>query len=121
LGERANFRVGWRAQGDPVALPPETRREVILVLAEALANVERHADATLVDMMLVWEPHCMRLTMTDDGRGFDAGSVSADGGMGLWVMRQRAQEIGGQLELASSGGRGTTITLMVPIERPAQP
>jgi signal transduction histidine kinase len=67
------------------------------------------------------EPDHWRITIVDDGHGFDVAAVlrsyETRGSLGLLNMRERAQAVGGQLDLASAAGQGTTITLVIPSAR----
>lgn len=87
-----------------------TAVEVVIVrtVQEALTNVRRHARATTVTVDLVQD----RLTISDDGDGFDPDLPQ--GGYGLRGMRARAEQIGARLTVTSAPGAGTTITLDVP-------
>jgi signal transduction histidine kinase len=99
----------------PAAWSPAGRREVFLFIKEALTNIVRHAQASAVDLTLVANERELRLEIHDDGKGFDTAATS--GGMGLASMRERARAIGGNLTLTSSPGKGTHITLTVPVAR----
>ena len=99
----------------PAAWSPAGRREVFLFIKEALTNIVRHAQATAVDLMLVADDRELRLEIRDDGKGFDTTTTS--GGMGLTSMRERARAVGGRLVIDSEVGKGTRITLIVPVAR----
>ena len=89
---------------------------------EALQNAAKHANARNVRVRLYLQRDKMVLEVTDDGTGFDAGSAagaSGPTGFGLAGMRERAELLGGKLELASSPERGTTVRLTVPLSPPA--
>jgi signal transduction histidine kinase len=89
--------------GDPVALGPEARLALYRTAQEALTNVRRHARASRVDVRLRWDPGGAELTVENDGA---APSDGADGrpGYGLTGMRERAELLGGRLEVGSAGG-----------------
>jgi two-component system NarL family sensor kinase len=89
------------------------------VAQEALTNVGRHAGARSIALTLdagegITTGERLRLTIEDDGRGFDPDSVAA-GHFGLIGMRERARLLGGTLEVASAPGSGTRIDLDVPL------
>jgi signal transduction histidine kinase len=81
--------------------------EVARVVQEALANVRRHSAARRVTVSLGRE----RVEVRDDGRGF---GPETPAGMGLTGMRERAQSLGGQLEVEAQPGRGTLVRLRLP-------
>ncbi|HEV2456048.1 MAG TPA: sensor histidine kinase, partial [Verrucomicrobiae bacterium] len=97
----------------PVPLSAEVRHNLLLVAREALQNVVTHARATEVRLVLQLTDDCLRLTISDNGKGFDPDLVSAHGN-GLKNMRQRIQSIGGQLEITSASGLGSNISFSVP-------
>ncbi|TDD37522.1 hypothetical protein E1287_08065 [Actinomadura sp. KC06] len=101
--------------------PDETaavRYEIISIVREALANVERHADARHV--LVVRDTAASTLLVRDDGRGFVPPEgdrldlLARDGHYGLIGMRERAHRIGGRLTVDATPGQGTTVTLQMP-------
>ena len=72
----------------------------------------KHADARQVRVRLCYLAAAVRLTVTDDGKGFDLGG--ATGGYGLTGMRDRVSQVGGTVEVASVPGRGTEVSAEVP-------
>jgi signal transduction histidine kinase len=93
-------------------LPPEVEQGVYRIAQEALANVARHAGATELGVTLTFDGSIM-LTVTDNGYGFDGTAVRGDH-MGLQLMRERAEMLGGTLDVVSHSGGGTTVRLMAP-------
>ena len=91
--------------------------DLFLIAQEALANAAKHAGATrvLVSLRCV-DDECVSLQIIDNGRGFEVGTATAVLGHGLSNMEERAHQIGGEFEIASSAGDGTTITIRVPTE-----
>jgi ligand-binding sensor domain-containing protein/signal transduction histidine kinase len=96
-----------------VALAPDRRKHLLLILKEAITNIARHAGASSVQIVLSLEHRRLRLRVTDDGHGFDT-SASAQG-TGLHSFRTRAGEIGGKVSIVSSPGGGTTLDVTAPI------
>ena len=94
-------------------LPPEVGVELLRVLREALTNVRRHSRAGRVEVRLWTEGETMVAEVADDGRGFDP--AAARGGVGLVGMRERAEAVGGELEVSSRPGDGTKVTVRVPL------
>lgn len=97
------------------ALPAAQEEAVLRVAQEALHNALRHADAELVTVSLTRSGPGARLTVTDDGKGFDPRTVRRAGRhLGLVSMRDRAGGVGGGLTVTSAPGEGTTIEMEVP-------
>ncbi len=86
-------------------------------IQEALANAFKHADSKQIRISAAGREQ-FKISVTDDGRGFDPHSVRRDG-LGLPGMRARVQAIGGRLDIASSAGRGTTVTALFEL-KPAE-
>jgi two-component system, NarL family, sensor kinase len=97
-------------------LPKGVEALLYRLCQEALNNVAAHAAASRVDVRLVIVPDHVRLSVEDDGRGFDPGGVSADR-HGIVGMKERAAALGGSLEIRSEPGAGTGVEAAVPLER----
>jgi len=97
-----------------VDLPAHTRGEVLQIAREALSNTARHAGASTARVSLRREDHALRLVLSDDGSGFDRSVAAPVGHHGLANMRDRAEALGGSLDLESDE-TGTTIIVMVPL------
>jgi two-component system, NarL family, nitrate/nitrite sensor histidine kinase NarX len=102
--------------GDALPLAPDDQLQVMHILQEALSNVRKHAQAKRVDVEVHRGPDHL-FVVRDDGRGFDPTRSPADGDahVGLRIMRERAEKIGATVTIASRPGRGTEITLRVPM------
>jgi signal transduction histidine kinase len=94
------------------------------IAQEALTNVAKHAAATQVDVSLTLDAQQARLTVRDNGRGFDTASRRAgaigDAGWGLLGIEERANLLGGQAVVESSPGAGTQVGVTVPIPAPEE-
>lgn len=97
---------------------PELEMNLYRIVQESLNNVAKHAGASSVSVILEHRGGEIRLIIEDDGRGFDADSLhvpdAPGGGLGLVGMRERAELIGGTLEIESAFGVGTTIYVRIP-------
>jgi signal transduction histidine kinase len=93
-------------------LPPDVEQCVYRIAQEALVNVMHHAQARRVTVTLHAESGRLTLTISDDGCGFEPDAVDADRHLGIRGMRERAEVIGGILEIESTPGRGTTVRLI---------
>jgi signal transduction histidine kinase len=103
---------------------PETRWELFSIVREAMRNVERHANADKVRVILGYAGDDIVLTITDDGGGFEIPTKIADladgGHFGVIGMSERAERVGGDLELESATGEGCTLRVTVPARVPAE-
>lgn len=103
-----------------IKLDPERRRHLFLIFKEAINNIARHADCRTVFLSLTIVHNQLWGEICDDGRGFTANGddpASSTNGHGLDNMRRRAAQVGGQVEIDSSPGRGVSIRLMIPLKR----
>jgi signal transduction histidine kinase len=116
-------RFGIPAEGriDPIVekLGPRTQAELLRIAQEAFANARKHADATRVRVQAEPTPTGLRLTVSDNGRGFELGAVGSRG-YGLRSMRERAELIGASLAIESRPMDGTRVIVDVPLTRAAQ-
>jgi two-component system, NarL family, sensor histidine kinase UhpB len=114
--KRFSARTGIEARldtaGDPDELADVIQTAIYRVAQEALTNVTRHAGATVVELIVAQKNGDVELRVSDDGRGFDP--AVRGGGLGLIGMAERARLVGGELDVRSAPGGGTTITLRVP-------
>ena len=102
-------------------LSEDIRMTLYRVVGEALTNVCKHArGATAVSIVISCEPSLLRLSVTDDGCGFDpkltteTAAKSMGNGLGLVGMRERLALVGGEIEIESSPGSGTTLFARIP-------
>ncbi len=102
----------------PSRLRPNVEIGVYRLLQEALQNVSAHAQATHVDVVLAFAPHILKLTILDDGCGFDLAQATGNGNgrLGLLGMRERAESLGGHIFIQTEPGKGTHVELIVPIQ-----
>jgi two-component system, NarL family, sensor histidine kinase UhpB len=116
---RTGIEVRLHTEGDPNELPEVVQTAIYRVAQEALANVGRHAGATVVEVDLEAEDGEAELRVRDDGAGFDpgviprAGSQGPGAGLGLSGMAERARLVGGELDVRSAPGGGTSVTLRI--------
>lgn len=100
----------------PFSLPSHVAIQATRIIQEALTNVRKHACASVVVVWLEPLEACLRITVEDNGRGFDPARLQeTDSGVGLNVMRERAEAAGGWIEIDSQPGQGTRLTACVPI------
>ncbi len=113
----------FRLDGDPGLLPPAIEVTLLRIAQEALTNIERHARATTVDVVLTVFDDAAHLDVRDDGHGFDPDVVRSpvghmSGGYGLTGIRERVAAQGGTVEIESAIDAGTTVAVVLPLKSP---
>ncbi len=111
---RAKFTIRFKSTGIPKSLPENITKQVLYVTREVLNNVEKHANAQKVDMNLVWGQDKLVITIQDDGVGFYSDNVAKSEHYGLIFMKERVQEIGGNINFTSTPNQGTKISIRIP-------
>jgi signal transduction histidine kinase len=100
-------------EGERLPAPMETA--LFRIVQEAVNNVLRHAQAQHATVTLNRHPEQIEVHIVDDGQGFDINLSRSGRHVGLWSMRERVEQLGGNLEVRSASGRGTTVTAVVPL------
>ena len=100
-------------EGQPVSLETDKSLIIFRIVQEALQNVVKHAQATMLEMRINFAPDQIKLTIADNGKGFDW-AQSKDKGSGLRNMNDRARVIGAQFDMQPAATNGTVITLTIP-------
>ncbi|MEX1142891.1 MAG: sensor histidine kinase [Thermoleophilaceae bacterium] len=113
FGDRTGVEAAVEIEGDTSALDDEVQTVVYRVVQEALANAGRHAEAGRVEVRLTTLDGGAELYVRDDGVGFDP-LARGNGGLGVDGMAERARLAGGTLDLRSTRGAGTELTLRIP-------
>ena len=120
---QTNLTVGGGPAED--AFSPEAQMQLYRILQEALANARKHSGARRVQVTFETVQGTVRMSIQDDGCGFDPSgfdlgrtTVAGDDHFGLGLMRERAEELGGNLRVESAPGQGTSVLVEVPrVER----
>ncbi|MFZ5856928.1 MAG: sensor histidine kinase [Chloroflexota bacterium] len=112
---RAGFDFSLAVKGNPRVIPMDAQRAVFYVFQEILSNVEKHAQASKVDADLIWGPETLILTVSDNGIGFDPSLVTQQQHFGLGIVRERIENVNGDLEISSSAGTCTQVKVTIPI------
>ena len=114
FGERSKMPVQVEKSGLPRPMKSDAQLTIFRVLQEALNNARKHAQANVLTVRLSFDDRQMRLAIADDGVGFDTGPTKR-GHYGLINMRERASKVRGDVEIDSAPGKGTRITLTIPV------
>ncbi len=105
--------------GQPRQLSPDAEMVLFRITQEALNNVQKHSQANSVSITVEFADHTTRLTICDNGKGFEmperVGDLARTGKLGLVGMQERAQLLGGNLTVSSSPAKGTTLTVEEPL------
>ena len=119
-----NALVTVEADAFPVDLPSDLLIAAFRIVQEAVSNAVRHAKAHRIEIRARYLSDQIELQVSDDGEGFDPDGDSTQQeprfGLGLVGMRQRAQDAGGSLTIASKPGAGTTVSAVLSIPKVTQ-
>jgi signal transduction histidine kinase len=99
-------------------IPMEQRRDLFLIFKEALNNIHKHAAASIVSISLHMEKDTICLVTSDNGKGFDA--VQPTHRNGVANMKERVKRWKGNLQINSGNGKGTVISVRLPLSRVTQ-
>jgi len=113
-------RVNLAVKGTAIRLSAEQELALYRITQEALTNVRKHARATEAHVNLAFERTVARLVVSDNGQGFQApgslGELAQRGSFGLMGIQERVWAVGGSLSIQSAPGRGTQVTVTMPVE-----
>jgi len=117
IAEWQGIDIDTKAKGVVRRLSPEVELGLFRIAQEALHNVHKHAEASLVEILLEFAPDSVKVTVRDNGKGFDVPERIADlpvsGRLGLVGMQERADLLEGTFRPESRPGEGTTISVEV--------
>jgi ligand-binding sensor domain-containing protein/signal transduction histidine kinase len=116
-----NYAFEWGSQsGIPLdltavgqrELPLETEQVLYRIVHEGLSNIARHSQATRAEIRIVYQEREIEIRISDNGKGFDRQGPAH--GLGLWLIHERAEGLGGKVDIQSRSGHGTQLTIRVP-------
>jgi NarL family two-component system sensor histidine kinase LiaS len=96
-------------------LPYDVEQELYFALREGIINAIRHSRASELNLSVTQNQTTCRVSLRDNGVGFDSTSAAAGGGFGLKGMRERIEKVGGRLGLETAPGKGTHVSIEVPL------
>lgn len=120
LARREPIRVDIDARDVPRQLPGDVALCLFRVAQEALRNVARHAGASVVQVSIALQSGGLRLAVSDNGAGFDPARGRDRPSLGHASMRERVRLVGGELDIDTTPGHGTTIVAWIPLPRSSQ-
>ncbi len=110
-----DIALGFKDSGLPDSISSEVASCLYRIAEESLENIAKHSRTECVSVRLTFETGAVLLTIQDAGVGFDRKTVKGRGGLGLISMEERARSVNGKLTITSQPGRGTQISLEVPL------
>src|ERR1041385_2387296 len=116
ITEAKNIRLKLKLGKSPQGLPADVEYNLLRIVSEAVSNSVKHSGARVIEVALNSTPEVVRLSVKDDGSGFarEGNGNVRPGHYGLIGMKERATQIGADLQLASEPGRGTTVSVVLP-------
>jgi two-component system sensor histidine kinase UhpB len=117
---RTGLRVVVRRSSETLDVPRELQLVAYRTAQEAMTNVQKHAEASSVDIDLSDREGVLTLEVTDNGRGLDSHALRKAKSFGLLGLRERAAKVGGWLDVSSSP-KGTSVILSVPLQTSSNP
>lgn len=115
VSRRSKLKLNFRTEGKPVALATDVQQIVFFTFREILSNVEKHASADRVDVLATWSEDKLEISVQDNGKGFDPGTVRRDEHFGLDIMQERISHLNGRLTVKSSCDEGTIVSIFIPL------
>ncbi|HSF40753.1 MAG TPA: tetratricopeptide repeat protein [Thermoanaerobaculia bacterium] len=115
MERRHGLQVALGLSGVEGSFPPDLALGLYRIVQEALGNTDRHAGARTAQVTLRATARTARLTIVDDGAGFDPEAARRGGGVGLASLEERAELLGGRCRITSAPGSGTQIEVAVPL------
>lgn len=114
VADRAGFKLETQFTGEIKHLPAVILRQIVLIVREALGNIEKHSHATRVEIRSDWQEDGLNIQIEDNGHGFDTSIPLDDVHLGIRFMQERAREMDGELVISSAPNKGTNISLWIP-------
>jgi signal transduction histidine kinase len=109
--------------GDVSDLEQDLKIMLYQMTKELLVNIVKHSGASHVLVTVERDDHTISIKAKDDGKGFNAegaGSATADSGFGLFSIRERLKSYNGSLQIESREGKGTTVSIRLPVGKKAE-
>jgi signal transduction histidine kinase len=116
VAQRANIVIDVKTSGMQTAISLETKRAVFYAFQELIQNIEKHAHATKAEIQVDWKEDALKITIADDGVGFQPQAVDEGRHFGLGIVQERIIQVNGRVEISSVENEGTTAVIFVPLE-----
>jgi signal transduction histidine kinase len=115
IKSQVSFEFRLVTTGTPHPLGPIISQQIYSLIQESLNNVLKHAEPLGVEIMLAWQRSQLAVTVADDGKGFEVTTVPRPGRYGLTMLRERVQDLHGDMCLESAPGAGTKVQFTIPL------
>ena len=115
ISQRSGIAISIDINGKDVPVDPQIQQTIFYVFQEVLSNVEKHAQAEKVKVLIDWGKDQLTVTVSDNGIGFNPKKIDHTQHFGMDIMQERIGKIKGRIDIRSSHNAGTEITLFVPI------
>jgi len=112
--KRSGIKTVFNELSEDLDIPDSIKNGLFRILQEALTNISRHANATTITVTLEQKDQQLILTIEDNGRGFEKKEIDSKKTLGILGMKERTQVMGGNYEINSIPGKGTTVMVTVP-------
>lgn len=113
-GVKYGVEVSYHLLGKPFSVSQQATHELMMVTRECVFNAILHGHAQEVGIEVAYQDDCLKLSVKDDGKGFDVSKVFSEEHFGLRGMRERIQQLGGKFEIQSTPGRGVHVHAEIP-------
>jgi two-component system, NarL family, sensor histidine kinase DegS len=114
--EQTGLDVNVTVTGTERRLEPYLEVMIFRAIQELLGNAARHSQSTLIKVQVDLGNDLARVSVDDNGKGFDPDSLNLSNNLGLKLIRERTEMLGGNFEIDSAPGKGTRISFVVPVE-----
>jgi signal transduction histidine kinase len=120
IGKLIDIKLIYKTEGELYRLPQKIENNIFRIIQEAINNAIKYSEADVIEVFLRQTESDMTILVKDEGKGFDpkiveARSVNIESGRGFFNMYERTEYVNGRLEIVSDPGKGTTVTLSVPM------
>jgi two-component system sensor histidine kinase DegS len=115
--EQSGVEVSVTVSGNERRLEPYVEVMVFRAMQELLSNAVHQSQATLLKILLDLGDMLIKLSVEDNGKGMDTDALSKDGNLGLKLIKERVEMLGGSFNLDSTPGMGARVSLSIPVQK----
>ncbi|MDZ8119137.1 sensor histidine kinase [Pontiella agarivorans] len=114
LIEECGAKLSFSCTGTPCRLTLSAERHILRITSEAITNAARHGAPQHISVSMLFEQNYLNVKITDDGCGFDTNILTSSTRFGIQGLHERANHVGGFIEIQSAPGKGTSVELNIP-------